>query len=429
MRLTNCKEKEELNMELTNKDYSVRANYCDHLADDDTVYEVIKRVTAPLSRSWDKLRAARRIAIKFNQDFPRAVMYEGQRRQLVSDSVARAVLRLLRERTEADLFCVDASYYVMYEDGNVDELTLIKHVLEEYDVSYLDGTKPPYKITSVPGGGQMFDSYGMIQGLVEADAVVSVAKMKNHAYMGVTGCLKNLFGLMPTEQPSRPRHYYHHLIRMPYMLTDIGRIINPALNVVDALVGQASSEWGREEDIGRIVNTLIAGDHVIATDAVMTHLMGHNPQDDWLTEPFHRDRNALLVAAESGFGTVNLNEIDYEADVEPQPKGTFFAKQWDSTSTVDTWRRTMCEQGLYYRDNRKRLTEEYPNEFILLQDGEVRWHDPEGRLRMSRRELAGQHRNHAMFLKYADPEEREAEHFEVYEQNLSMIQQIMNENA
>ena len=44
-------------------------------------------------------------------------MFKGQRRQLVSDSVVRAVLRLLREETDAELICVDASFYVMYEDG------------------------------------------------------------------------------------------------------------------------------------------------------------------------------------------------------------------------------------------------------------------------------------------------------------------------
>ena len=409
--------------------YSVRALHCDHMADDETVYETLKRATAPLDKAWKKLRAAKRIAIKFNQDFPREIMFKGQRRQLVSDSVVRAVLRLLREKTDAELVCVDASFYVMYTDGNLDELTLIKHVLQEFDVPYLDGTKPPYKISDVPGGGAMFDNYGMIQGLVDADEVISVAKMKNHVYMGVTGCLKNLFGIMPTELPSRPRHYYHHLVRMPYMLTDIGRMLDPALNIIDALVGQASYEWSEEEDTGRVVNALIAGDHVIATDTVMTHLMGHNPHSDWLTPPFHRDRNPLLVAAERGFGTVNLEEIDYETEVQPQPEGTFYAKQWDTSGTVYTWRRTMCEQGLYYRDHKDEIVAQYANEFILLQDGEVKWHNPAGMLRISRRKLAGRHRNHAMFFKYVDPEEREAEHFEVYEQNLNMIKELERKNT
>jgi hypothetical protein len=44
--------------------------------------------------------------------------------------------------------------------------------------------------------------------------------------------------------------------------------------------------------------------------------MGHDPQGDWLTPPFHRDRNALLVAAECGFGTVDLDEIDFHSEVK-----------------------------------------------------------------------------------------------------------------
>jgi len=38
---------------------------------------------------------------------------------------------------------------------------------------------------------------------------------------------------------------------------------------------------------------------------------GHDPAADWLTPPFQRDRNPLLVAAQSGFGTVDLKDIDF----------------------------------------------------------------------------------------------------------------------
>jgi hypothetical protein len=88
-----------------------------------------------------------------------------------------------------------------------------------------------------------------------------------------------------------------------------------------------------------------------------------------------------------------------------------------------TWRRTMAEQGLYYRDHMPDLLD-YAGEYILLQDGEVRWHAQDGIMRSSRRELAGRHRNHAMFFKFVDPEEREQEHFEVYEQALEHIKAL-----
>jgi len=404
----------------------VRAARCDHLADDETVYRALRRATDPLDRAWARLRDAKTIAIKFNQDWPvdQVVMFEGQRQQLVSDKVARAVLRLLREETDAELRCVDASYHVMYDKvDSIEASTTLAPVLDAFDIPIVDGTKPPFKTVGVPGGGQMFEQYVMMGDVVDADAVVSVAKMKNHGYMGVTACLKNLFGLMPGAPDGRPRHYYHHLVRMPYMLADIGRIIDPALNIVDALVGQARMEWGDGEGTGRIVGGLVAGDHVIATDACVTHLMGHDPRSDWLTPPFHRDRNAILVAVEGGFGTADLDAIDFESELDPQPDGTFYAKVWDDLKTVVTWRRTMAEQGLYYRDHRDALAE-YEGEYILLQDGEVKWHDAEGIMKVSRRKLAGRHRDHAMFFKYVDLDEAEQEHYEVYERTLADIEAL-----
>jgi hypothetical protein len=57
----------------------------------------------------------------------------------------------------------------------------------------------------------------------------------------------------------------------------------------------------------------------------------------------------------------------------------------------------------------------------LLRDGEVIWHDTTSRLKVSRRQLAGQKRRRAMWLKLVDPEEAKGEHFEVYERALTQI--------
>lgn len=405
--------------------YQVRTVHCDHRADDEAIYQALCRATDPLDRAWARLARARRIAVKFNQDkaSERVVMLAGQRQQLVSDSVVRATLRLLRERTLAEIICVDVSFYVMYNGETIANTCNVAPLLREFGVRYVDGTHPPYREAEAPDGGLMFGRYTMMEDLLDADEVVSVATIKNHAFMGVTGCLKNLFGLMPGEPHGRPRTYYHHLVRMPGMLADIGRVLDPALNIVDALVGQAGQEWSAyEPPDGRIVDALVAGDHVIATDAAMMHLMGHDPRADWTMPPFHRDRNALLVAAEAGFGTVDLTEVDYCSEVAPQPPGSFYAIMTDSADTIATWRRTMCEQALFYHHNQP-LFSRYAGEYILLQDGEVRWHDRSGTIKVSRRHLSGTHPNHAMFFKFVDPEEREGERFEVYERTLAHVQQ------
>ena len=406
-------------------DYKVRAAHCDYRAEEDQIYEALKRATDPLTETWDRLAKAKRIGIKFNHDqlIKQWVRYEGQLQQLVSEKLARAFLRLMRERTDAELVSPDVSFYKMYDGTDPEETGTLIPIFREFGVEFIDGTLPPYKTYPVPGGGQMFSQYLLPQRAMEVDEFISVGKMKNHGFMGITLSLKNLFGLMPGEPEGNTRTYYHHLVRMPYMLADMGRLFNPALCIVDGLVGQAGMEWGNgdEKGPGRVANTLVAGNHTIATDACTAHLMGHDPQSDWLTPPFHRDRNSLLVAAEAGFGTVDLNEIDFESEVT-RPLNEFFSHITDSQELVLSWRRTTCEQALYYRDNRQKLLDEYAGEYILLQEGEVRWHDKVSDLQESRRVLAGDKPEQAMWLKYVDPEEAEGEHFEVYEKALAKIE-------
>jgi hypothetical protein len=264
----------------------------------------------------------------------------------------------------------------------------------------------------------MFDRYTLSACFADADAMVSVAKMKNHAFMGVTLCMKNLFGLPPITLPAgRVRTYYHHVIRLPYVLADLGLILQPCLNIVDALTGQSGREWDGE---GRICDALLAGDHVTATDACGTHLMGHDPASDWPTPPFRRDRNHLLIAARRGFGTVNLDEIDFQSEL-PAPLAHFDSVETDSPATVESWRRTTCEQGLFYRDHRRQLVDRYRGEFIFLQDGDVVWHGADPSNLGSRRELSRDKKDRALWLKLVDSDETEGERFSVYDECLAAM--------
>ena len=393
------------------RQYTVRASHCDHRASEEEIYEVLKRTTDPLDQTWKKLEKARRIVLKFNMIKPpeRIEYFAGRRRELVDDAVARAVLRLLRERTTAELIATDT---YPYGNGHVtpDDFNY-RYILDDFGVRYVDSNLPPFATYDVPGGGCMFDRYLLNAIFAEADEVVSIAKMKNHAFMGITLTLKNLFGLPPMIPPEgRTRSYYHHLIRLSYVLPDLGMITKPCLNIVEALTGQWGREWGGE---GRICNALMAGDHPVATDACGMTLMGHDPHSDWPTPPFRRDRNHLLIAAEHGFGTVDLNEIDFVSEVEA-PLAEFDSVSTDPDATVANWRRTTCEQGLIYQDEQRKLIDRYRGEFIYMQDGQVVWNGDNPSNLGSRRKLSGDKKDSALWLKYVDPAEGEGERFERY---------------
>jgi uncharacterized protein (DUF362 family) len=393
----------------------VRAVHCSHQASPDEIYAKLNEVTAPLSRSWGKLAKARKVGVKVNMQMRTEEIRRigGRRQELVDDDVLRAALRLLRERTDAQLFVIDTSMAPPGQRPGPD--FNMRPLLEEFGVLYVEAGDPPFAWYRVPGGGLMFREYQLSAALGEADAFVSIAKMKSHAFMGITLCLKNLFGLPPIPPHGRVRTYYHHPIRLSYVLPDLGLITQPCLNLIDGLTGQSGREWGGE---GRISDTLIAGDHVIATDACGASLMGHDPTLDWPTPPYRRDRSPIVVAAEHGFGAVNLAEIDWESE-RTGPVAEFMSVAADAPEQIASLRRSACQQGLYYREHRDQFRERYAGEFIYLQDGEVIWSGTDPSQAGPVQKLSGAKQNQAVWLKLVDPAEREGEQYRVYQQLLA----------
>ncbi len=395
------------------KRFSVRARRCDHRASDEVVYQTLREMTASLPRAWARLEAAGTIVVKTNMVWPpdQVRRYRGRRQEHVDDAVFRAVLRLLRERTRARLVVADTT---LVGGGRPGKDVLFLPILAEFGAEYLECSDAPVRWVDVPGGGILFGRCLVNGGVADADAVVSIAKMKNHGFAGVTLTVKNLFGLCPLPPLGRPRHYFHHLVRLSAFLADYARILDPCLNVIDALTGQARREWGGE---ARTCDALLAGDHCVATDACGTWLMGHDPAADWPVPPFRRDRNTTLVAARHGFGTAALEEIDLQTDLAP-PLAEFDSDQTDPAARVDSWLRSACEQALFYRDHRQELTRRYANQYLFLQDREVVWagHSLDGL--GSRRILSGSRPDSALWLKYVDPDETEQEHFAYYEEEV-----------
>ena len=398
------------------KAYKVRAIHCSHKASQEEIYERLKTITSPLTRSWEKIEKARKIGIKVNMqmrtDNIRCI--GGRRQELVDDDVLRASLRLLRERSDADIFVLDTSTAPPGQRPG-DDFNMYQ-IFEEFDIPYVEAGDPPFTRYKVPGGGVMFSEYQLSASIGEADAFVSIAKMKNHAFMGITLCLKNLFGLPPIPPHGRVRTYFHHVIRLSYVLPDLGLITQPCLNIIDGLTGQARREWGGD---GRICDALIAGDHVIATDACGSYLMGTDPRLDWPNPPFRRDRSPVAVAAEHGFGTVNLEEIDFDMGELQPPLAEFDSEETDPTEKIASLRQTASQQALFYRDNQDRLVSGHAGSYIYLQDGEVIWSGPHPDQAGAVQQLSGERKNQAVWLKLVDPEETEGERMRVYERILA----------
>ena len=73
------------------------------------------------------------------------------------------------------------------------------------------------------------------------------------------------------------------------------------------------------------------------------------------------------------------------------------------------------QQAIFYRDNRDKLLDQYANQYIFLQDGEVVWHGEEAGQAGAVDSISKRKLDKALWLKLADPTEVEGEHLSVYE--------------
>ncbi len=97
---------------------------------------------------------------------------------------------------------------------------------------------------------------------------ISLPKMKVHTLAVTTLGIKNNMGFL-----KKPAMYMH--LKIHQKLVDLLRILNPALTIVDGVVGGAGSESSTTPVPHGV---MVAGDNVIEVDAISSYLMGFDPE-------------------------------------------------------------------------------------------------------------------------------------------------------
>lgn len=136
--------------------------------------------------------------------------------------------------------------------------------------------------------GHAVKSLPVLNAILQADAVISAAKLKTHSMVTYTGAAKNLFGVVPGMSKAEAHFRFPKKEDFVQMLVDIADFIRPPLSVIDAV-------WAMEGDgpsagTPRYIGALILSDNPFAADAVAGRIIGL----DW------RDNPVLKCAAERG---------------------------------------------------------------------------------------------------------------------------------
>jgi uncharacterized protein (DUF362 family)/ferredoxin len=134
--------------------------------------------------------------------------------------------------------------------------------------------------------GKLIKHIEVIAPITQADGVFNLCKMKTHAFMHMTGAVKNHFGIIPGLSKVGYHAKLQDKNRFADMMLDLALFVSPRLSVMDAVLameGDGPGVAGKPRHVG----LLLASTNPLALDIAAAEIMG-----------LPREKNPLLLAAE-----------------------------------------------------------------------------------------------------------------------------------
>lgn len=153
-----------------------------------------------------------------------------------------------------------------YEKAGLVKLAEELEVELNYDTNYSMKSNPK---------GRLLKAMEISDYVSKADVIISLPKLKTHAFMQFTGATKIMFGAIPGVT----KVAYHSKLKTPQdfaeMLIDLLELTKPTLSIMDAVVGMDGNgpSAGGLKDIG----VIMASPDSVALDVVAVNLVGMNP--------------------------------------------------------------------------------------------------------------------------------------------------------
>lgn len=234
--------------------------------------------------------------------------------------VVRALVKQVQAAGAKEVFIVEAVYeWESYQQWGYEDIA------SDLGVKLIDlNDSKPYSNfmdTAVGLNSFIYKTFTFNQILNEVDVFMSVSKMKNHYLAGVTHTMKNLYGLVPyrfyrLNGEDKYRSGFHGTgaqtqERLPRIIVDLNRARPIHFSLIDGIKTTQGGEGPWIASLAPIEpGVLIAGKNPVATDAVATAVMGHDPLGEYPESPFVRCVNHLNLAAQAGLGSNNLEDIE-----------------------------------------------------------------------------------------------------------------------
>jgi len=150
--------------------------------------------------------------------------------------------------------------------------------------------------------GAQNKKFFIAQGVLEADGLISIAKLKTHGLTKLTGAIKNQFGCIPGVLKGEFHVKLPQVDDFARMLVDLNLMLRPRLYVMDGIMAMEGN--GPRGGSPRPMGVLLFSTDAVALDATVCRLVNLYPEDI----PTLKHGQAM------GLGTYMTENIDIVGD-------------------------------------------------------------------------------------------------------------------
>lgn len=145
-----------------------------------------------------------------------------------------------------------------------------RELIPDFDKIFVDLNRDDVVAVKAFGEPEFFFS----KSLMQADLVVSLAKMKTHHWAGVTLSMKNFFGLVPGCVYGWPKNILHYK-GIDSSILELNRLFPHSFAMVDGIIGMEGN--GPIQGTGVHAGVVVMGNDMVAVDATCCRLMKIDP--------------------------------------------------------------------------------------------------------------------------------------------------------
>ena len=161
--------------------------------------------------------------------------------------------------------------------------------------------------------GQQNKKFVIAYGVLNSDGVISLPKMKTHAFQKMTGAIKNQFGCIPGTRKGEFHVRIPNALDFAKMLIDLNSYVHSRLYIMDGIMAMEGN--GPRGGTPRKMNAILFSTDPIALDATVCRMMNLDPE--------------IVLTNKMGMEMGAGNYLENEIEILGDPLESFIALDFD----------------------------------------------------------------------------------------------------